>query len=411
MEQRYETVIVGGGVAGGALGLMLARAGKSVLILEKSVEYPDRVRGEWFAPWGVVEARRIGIYDLLRGAGGHHLKRHVPFGDDIPDVETAEASALDLTALIPGIPGPLCLRHPVICQVLTDAAAAAGATILRGVNNVRVCPGAAPEVTFDHDGAGHRVRCELIVGADGRAGVTRRQAGIVEHADPQHHLFSGLLIENAHGFPEDIQTKGTEGDVNFLVFPQGNGRVRLYLGYASDRKGFLSGPDAPRRFLDAFRLKTLPYSDAIVNATPVSRCYSYPNNDTWVDTPYVEGLVLVGDAAGHNDPITGQGLSISLRDVRIVGESLLSSNSWDTRQFEAYAEERRERMRRLRFAAALQAAVDAVFGPEAEAQRRRIREKRMADPTLSLPLAGVMVGPENIPAEAFTQEVWDRTFA
>jgi menaquinone-9 beta-reductase len=35
-------------------------------------------------------------------------------------------------------------------------------------------------------------------------------------------------------------------------------------------------------------------------------------------------VVLVGDAAGHNDPIIGQGLSIALRDVRLVGEAILA---------------------------------------------------------------------------------------
>lgn len=411
MDERCEVVIVGGGVAGAALGLVLSRAGKRVLILEKSLEYRDRVRGEWFAPWGVVEARRIGIYDLLLEAGGHHLKRHVPTGDDIPGFEVGEASALDMTSLVPSVPGPLCLRHPVICQVLADAAVAAGATLVRGVEGVRVTPGESPEVSFVRGDAEHRVRCELIVGADGRAGVTRRQAKLVEQADPAHHLFSGMLVEDAHGFPEDIQTKGTEGDVNFLVFPQGNGRVRLYLGYASERKGFLTGPGAQQRFLDAFRLTTLPNSDALASATPVSACYSYPNHDTWVDVPYVEGLVLIGDAAGHNDPIIGQGLSIALRDVRIVGESLLESGSWKTDQFAAYAGERRERMRRLRFTAGLAAVVDSEFGPEAEARRKRVRERRLQDPMLSLPSLAVMIGPENVPAEAFSQETWDRTFA
>ena len=34
--------------------------------------------------------------------------------------------------------------------------------------------------------------------------------------------------------------------------------------------------------------------------------------------PFVPGVVLIGDAAGHDDPIIGQGLSIAYRDVRIV---------------------------------------------------------------------------------------------
>jgi hypothetical protein len=44
-------------------------------------------------------------------------------------------------------------------------------------------------------------------------------------------------------------------------------------------------------------------------------------------------VVLIGDAAGHNDPIIGQGTSITLRDVRIVQEIILSED-WRPSSFE-----------------------------------------------------------------------------
>ena len=403
MQNGFDVVVVGGGIGGGALALVLARAGRSVLVLEKTTVYPDRVRGEWIAPWGVVEAKRLGVYDTLFNAGGHHMSRHATLGDDIEDPEAAVANAGRLDALVPGVPGPLCVRHPVACEALTVAAREAGAEVLRGVVNVRVQPGERPSVSFAHDGSEQSVSCALIVGADGRSGVTRAQAGIALHRDPTHHLFSGMLVEGAHDWPDDLQTKGTEGSVNFLAFPQGNGRVRLYLGYGYEQKGLLAGQGAQQRFLDAFRLKTVPNSESLANATPVSDCYSYPNEDTWTNEPFGAGLVLVGDAAGNNDPIIGQGLSITLRDVRIVSEATLGSESWTTGIFGEYATERAERMRRLRFAAALQSTIDSEFTDEARARRKRIRERAAAEPGLMLPLAASMIGPEALPGEIFTE--------
>ena len=73
----YDLIIVGGGIGGGALATVMARAGKSVLLLEQSEVYEDKVRGEWISPWGVAETKRLGLYDTLRAAGGHHLTRHV----------------------------------------------------------------------------------------------------------------------------------------------------------------------------------------------------------------------------------------------------------------------------------------------------------------------------------------------
>ncbi len=410
MESTYDVAIVGGGIAGGELATRLAREGLGVLVLEKTTTYPDKVRGEWFSPWGVVELKRLGLYDLLVDAGGHHVTRHATFGDDIDDPQAALNGAMDLTQLVPGAPGPLCIRHTHACQVLTDAAAEAGATVLRGVSRLHVCPGPQPSVEFVHDGDAHTAHCRMIVGADGRAGVSRSQAGIGEHRDEPHHLFSGLLVDDAHGWPEDLQTKGTEGNINFLAFPQGNGRVRLYLGYSYEDKTLLSGAGAEERFLEAFRFETVPHSDALANATPISECHSYPNEDTWTDEPFVDGLVLVGDAAGHNDPIIGQGLSITTRDVRFVSEALLENASWSTDIFREYSEERYERMRRLRFAGRMQSVLDAEFGPGCVERRRRIRERSQEDPTLTMPVAASMVGPEVLPAEIYTEEHWARVF-
>ena len=55
----YDVVVVGAGIGGSAMALALARGGKQVLLLEKTTEHRDVVRGEWLAPWGVAEANQL----------------------------------------------------------------------------------------------------------------------------------------------------------------------------------------------------------------------------------------------------------------------------------------------------------------------------------------------------------------
>jgi len=133
-----------------------------------------------------------------------------------------------------------------------------------------------------------------------------------------------MLVEGAHGWPSDTEAIGTEGDVHYLAFPQGGGRVRLNLGYSVKQSRRLAGVNGPRAFLDAFRLQSLPGSESLAGAEPAGPCNSYPNQDSWTDQPYRDGVVLIGDAAGSNDPIIGQGLSITLRDVRLIRDALLA---------------------------------------------------------------------------------------
>lgn len=45
-------------------------------MLEHEKQVKDRVRGEWLAPWGVAEAQKLGIYNLLRDTCGHELPWH-----------------------------------------------------------------------------------------------------------------------------------------------------------------------------------------------------------------------------------------------------------------------------------------------------------------------------------------------
>lgn len=410
MNKRYDVVTIGGGIGGGALSTVLARAGLDVLVLEKSTVHRDRVRGEWLAPWGVVEAKRLGLYDALIAAGGHHVSKHVRYGDAI-DAAEAEAGALDLTTIVPDVPGPLCYGHPAHCDLLERTATDAGATVLRGVTGVAVTPGAQPQVTYTHEGMERTAFCRMIAGADGRGSLVRKAAGIELKRDATHHLFSGMLIEDAHGWPADTQTVGAAGDVNFLAFPQGNGRIRLYLGYGYDQSDRLAGVDRQQAFLDAFRIDCLGGSEHLSNATPAGPCNSYPNEDAWTETPYADGMVLIGDAAGWNDPIIGQGLSITYRDVRIVSEILLGGDDWRREAFAPYADERAERMRRLRFVAALLATLDNEFGEEATARRRRASERQQEDPTLRLPLLAAIAGPEVPPAFVFEDELRERLLA
>ena len=406
MTEKYDLVIVGGGIAGGGLATVMARAGKRVLLLEKTAEFRDMVRGEWLAPWGVAEAKRTGLYDVLAGANDHHITYHVGY-DGSASNEEAEAGRLKLEGMLPGIPGPLSLGHPHACQALVDAAVAAGASVVRNVSEVTVRTGASPGVSYTTGGVTQTASCRLVVGADGRNSQVRRQLGIELHEDTPHHLFAGLLVEGADDWPADTQVIGTEGDVNYFVFPQGKGRLRLYLGYGFDQKTRFSGEDGSRRFLDVFRWEQIPHMTGVADARIAGPCHSVPNQSTWTDSPLAEEAVLIGDAAGFNDPIIGQGLAISMRDVRIVSDALLATDDWSASTLQPYAEERAERMRRLRFAGNLSSLLASEFGEEAQSRRTRFRLASAANRALGMARIAAMVGPENLPAEAYSEQAWE----
>jgi 2-polyprenyl-6-methoxyphenol hydroxylase-like FAD-dependent oxidoreductase len=404
-----EIVVIGAGVAGGALATVMARSGRSVLLLEITPEHRDVVRGEFLANWGVAEAQTLGLYELYVQAGAHCTDRLGFFDEDL-DPAMAEAQAIDF-ATVP-LPRPLALGHPRLCTILDDAAVSAGASFLRGVRRTHVTPGSPPVVTFEHQGGAHEIRPRLVVAADGRHGQTRRQVGIPEEADPVHHWNMGVLVDGLEDWPENLDAIGVEDWRSYFIFPQGQGRARVYVCVNADQRERMMGPEGPQNMLTSFDgLCSAPLARCVARGRPAGPAFGYPNNDTWTKEPYTEGVVLIGDAAGHNDPIIGQGLSIAHRDVRLVSDVLNTSEDWSASAFKGYGEERGERMRRLRNIGRLVAIRDAEFTSEARARRARAAQRLQERPEFVQTMMVPVMGPDAFPAEVYAWETVEALLA
>ena len=79
-------------------------------------------------------------------------------------------------------------------------------------------------------------------------------------------------------------------------------------------------------------------ADFFAGAKPAGPLASFNGADTWVDHPYAAGVALLGDAAASSDPSWGQGLDLTLRDVRVLRDALLADDDWD-RAAHTYARE------------------------------------------------------------------------
>ncbi|SDY94182.1 2-polyprenyl-6-methoxyphenol hydroxylase [Modestobacter sp. DSM 44400] len=410
-ETTTDVAIVGGGIAGGALAVQLARAGLGVTVLEQSEHFRDRVRGEYMPPWGYAELVSAGLLDVVLRAEGTVTPRFVTYGDSMsPD--DAEAAAADTSRLVRGAAGMLNLSHPGACSELADEAARNGAEVVRGVHRVEVAAGSRPAVTYLRGDQEHVLRARVVVGADGRSSAVRRQLGVRLATTGPRTFAVGLLVDGLTGWPAATNAVGTCQDVCFFVFPRRDGRARVYLVWDKSAPGRFAGPGAGERILS--RLATLtcfPDGDVFRAARPGPGWASYPLGDAWTDQPYAPGAVLIGDAAGYNDPILGQGLTIAVRDARLVAEALLSGGQWGPSVFAPYAAERTERMRRLRATADAMTRLRADFTAEGRRRRDAAFARFAADPGARLPIAAAMVGPDALPPEAFTREAADRMVA
>jgi menaquinone-9 beta-reductase len=374
MSTTYDVAIAGGGLGGAALAKSMAERGASVLVIEHERQFKDRVRGEAMFPWGYAEVQALGAADCYAEAGRHHLNW----------LDTYVASDLvEHREVVPStkhqLPFLTCY-HPAMQESLLNAATAAGAAVRRGAAVREVQPGAPPKMVIDENGRVETVSARLVVGAEGRSSVVRSSARFKVERDPEDMMIAGILLENVPAAQDTLQ-----GIYNFalgqlaIVIPQGRGRARVYLCYHDSTQARFQGPGDVTRFFDGCK-KTGANVALFEEVKPIGPLATFSCAHGWVDHPYRDGVALVGDSATSSDPTWGQGLSLTMRDARVLRDHLTRSDDWNAAGH-AYAVEHDGYAGRMHTFHQWMTAMYLATGPDADARRGRAMPLIGQDPS------------------------------
>lgn len=392
MSERYlevDVAIVGGGVAGSTLAIALGRAGIEVAVVEREARFRDRVRGDGLFPWGTVEASRLGLAEMLPASGGRPLPIWQTYADRVPNPPYDWREDVSSGDVLWGI------DHPGLQEALLREAERSGARVLRPAK--ALSPGRIRGGSFDIPVFGEAempvVRAKLIVGADGKESAVRRWMGAETLRDPVHHLLGGCLVEHVDLDPDAAHVASFGGGLAIL-YRHGSGRARAYLVCQPALGEAIRGPGARQRFLEVF---AAPFPKGVMrNARAVGPAAFFPASDVYPDHVAGEGIVLIGDAAGANDPSQGQGLALAFRDVRELRDLLTRAGDWQ-RAIEEFARRRPAWYDPLRAFAMWKGPLLTDVGPEADAARERQRRAAELDPWLGGYSAIYALGPEGLP--------------
>jgi len=368
----YDVITVGGGLGGSALAKVLAENGLRVLVIERERQFKDRIRGEWMAPWGVAEAQNLGLYDTLLERCGHET----PFFDTI-----GMGPARDLRTTTPQQLPSLTFYHCAMQEVLIEVARNAGAVVWRGASvcDVRLGHGHPAIATVELDGAVRELSARLVVSADGRSSNGRTWGAFEAHRGKQRLLGAGVMFENMF-VQEDknllVMLPGVQRAA--LLFPQGRGRVRSYIVYGPHEIGRLQGMGDADRFVEECVRTGIP-RDSFTGVRAVGPLATFDMTESWIDNPYRDGFALIGDAAASTDPTWGQGLSLTLRDVRVLSEKLIANPDWEMAA-RTYAAEHEHYLKSMLTAHGWLFDFFFDLGPEAAARRARALPLLMHEP-------------------------------
>ena len=314
-----SAVFIGGGIAGFAAAIALARAGVECDVVEQSESQQGASLG--FSGRAAMALVELGVYDEVRATGR-------AFGADSTATQFRDAAGNLISPgprrpTWPGAVDNVAVYRPVFVEVMAEAAHHLGVNIRRGVT--------AETIENEEDGVmvtftdGTTRRYDLLVGCDGIGSKTRAALfpGAPEPA------YSGQLSIRwmAQGDPIEMEGwyVGPVGRLGFYYLPQGMVYVASVINIPDERRWSYQEVYAlMKRLLDSY---TAP---AVVELrrrlTPDSLLIGRPFE--WLLVPdrwYHRRALLIGDAAHATTAHMGMGGGMALEDSAVLGQCIAAA--------------------------------------------------------------------------------------
>lgn len=317
--EHADVVIVGSRCAGTAAAVPLARAGRKVVLLDRTRFPADALSTHVLVPNGVAELQRMGALErilALNPARPQHLR-----------IEDGDMVVRERFRPFDGIPYGVCVPRNLQDECLVAAARDAGADVREKhtVSSVVWAGGRAAGVAFtDAGGDEHELHAKLVVGADGRRS---RVAAEVGAWTPYRGSRNGRGF--AFRYMDDPQA-GTERYDEFGVYraertvaltlpSTPDGRVLVvWMCPAEDIPSFRTDAEAAwQRKLDG----DPAIAARLAGASNMTKVRSTADLSAYYRRSSGRGWALAGDAGHFKDPVTGNGMRDALRHGRLLGEA------------------------------------------------------------------------------------------
>lgn len=336
MKNVFDALIIGGGPSGATAAIMLATAGWSVALLERS-EFPRRkVCGEFVSSAIGPLFHELGIADIFGALAGPDVRRIGLFAGD-ESICTARKTT--------GAWGRA-LGREHLDTLLVERAAAAGARVWQ--------PCAAVEIRKIDSG----FRCEAIAtGLREHVELSARTV-IAAHGSwepgrlPTQPARREFRASDLFGFKGHLVDCRLPGDLMPLVaFPDGygglvhsdNGRVSLSCCIRRDRleqvrrqTGIANAGDAVIEYIK----RTCPAAGEALSSARVENSWmSAGPIRPGLRSPVIDGIFRVGNAAGEAHPVIAEGITMAIQSAEILSRCLMRElqGAWSEESLEAAA--------------------------------------------------------------------------
>ncbi len=330
--QRPEVIVVGAGPAGSIAARELALQGHEVLLLEKAHFPRPKTCGDGLTPRAVAALQRLGLEEMVRAAGAYRVNWALLMG---PSGQTMKMP-------FHGLPGKLpsygyVLPRLVLDDLLRRAAQSAGAVLWQ--NSKVIAPrqdsrGRILGVEIVQDGRRRTVLAPLTILATGAAFPLLKLFGFLDRLPP--------VVRAVRGYWNQVIDLSPQLEFYFTVlnrirgyawlFPTAAGKANIGLGVFPPAAANSRASLNVRAMLAQFMATEPSLQHRLADAVPAGKLAGYPlRTDFPAMRSWRPGCIVVGEAAGLVNPVTGEGIDLAMESGALAARTVHPFLSSDRR--------------------------------------------------------------------------------